>query len=136
MKQTTNYQLPQWEESDRIRMEDFNGAMEKLDAALGEQQQVLANLGNCSVMYGRYYGSGGYGSDRPNKLSFNRQPIAVLLDFPYILVQGKTTTSADNSGGITVTWSENTVSWWSGANARDQCNAVGYHYYVAFLKND
>ena len=33
MKYTTNYHLPQWVESDRILMEDFNQAMETLDAA-------------------------------------------------------------------------------------------------------
>ena len=34
MKQTSNYQLNQWELTDRIRMEDFNGDNEKVDAAL------------------------------------------------------------------------------------------------------
>lgn len=34
MLQTTNYQLNQWEKSDRILMEDFNRDNEKLDSAL------------------------------------------------------------------------------------------------------
>lgn len=34
MTQTTNYQLPKWEKSDRIRMADFNADNAKIDAAL------------------------------------------------------------------------------------------------------
>ena len=33
---TENYQLPQWVESDRVLMDDFNDAMDKTDAALLE----------------------------------------------------------------------------------------------------
>ena len=39
MKQTENYGLNQWELTDRIQMEDFNGDNEKIDAAL----KTLAN---------------------------------------------------------------------------------------------
>lgn len=42
MKQTENYQLNQWELTDRIRMEDFNGDNSKLDAALNSQAEALA----------------------------------------------------------------------------------------------
>ena len=42
MKQTENYQLNQWELTDRIRMEDFNGDNEKIDAALNSQAEALA----------------------------------------------------------------------------------------------
>lgn len=34
MNYTTNYHLPQWVESDRILMEDFNDAMEAIDEGL------------------------------------------------------------------------------------------------------
>ena len=36
MNYTTNYHLPQWVESDRIMMEDFNEAMEAIDTGLGK----------------------------------------------------------------------------------------------------
>ena len=39
MNKTSNYQLNQWELTDRIRMEDFNGDNAKIDAAL----KTLAN---------------------------------------------------------------------------------------------
>ena len=35
MNHTSNYQLPQWEEHDRILRTDFNGMTETIDAALG-----------------------------------------------------------------------------------------------------
>ena len=34
MNHTSNYQLPQWEESDRILRTDFNGAMNKIEEGL------------------------------------------------------------------------------------------------------
>ncbi len=34
MHYTTNYKLPQWVETDRIMMEDFNDAMEKIEEGL------------------------------------------------------------------------------------------------------
>lgn len=34
MNYTENYQLPQWEETDRVLMEDFNDAMAKVDAGM------------------------------------------------------------------------------------------------------
>ena len=41
MKQTSNYQLNQWEKTDRILMEDFNGDNAKVDAALKGQAEAL-----------------------------------------------------------------------------------------------
>lgn len=45
MKQTTNYKLSQWEKSDRIQMEDFNGDNAKLEAALKAQADALTAHG-------------------------------------------------------------------------------------------
>ena len=36
MKQTSNYQLNQWDPEDRILREDFNADNSKIDAALAE----------------------------------------------------------------------------------------------------
>lgn len=45
MKQTSNYQLNQWEMTDRIQMEDFNRDNEKVDAALAATAQQAALAG-------------------------------------------------------------------------------------------
>lgn len=42
MNQTENYGMNQWELTDRIRMEDFNGDNAKIDAALKSQAEALA----------------------------------------------------------------------------------------------
>lgn len=44
MRQTSHYQLNQWEKDDRIQMEDFNRDNEKIDAALGSLDGRLAVL--------------------------------------------------------------------------------------------
>lgn len=44
MNQTTNYQLSQWEASDRILMNDFNDDNAKIDAALKTQADAIATL--------------------------------------------------------------------------------------------
>ena len=42
MEKTTNYQLPKWEKSDFIKMDDFNDMTQKLDAALKTQSDTIA----------------------------------------------------------------------------------------------
>ena len=42
MEKTTNYQLPKWEKSDFIKMDDFNDAFGKLDAALKANADAAA----------------------------------------------------------------------------------------------
>lgn len=100
MNYTANYKLPQWVESDRILMTDFNDAMEKLDAGLhskassetvsalaedvSEQLTSLATgLGskgkNCRIAWGSYTGTGTVGSSGPNRLTFPFQPKLVWV---------------------------------------------------------
>ena len=50
MNKTSNYQLNQWELTDRIRMEDFNGDNAKIDAALaGLAGQVASKASSSTV---------------------------------------------------------------------------------------
>ena len=42
MNYTNNYHLPQWVETDRILMEDFNDAMAGIEAGLGSNAQAAA----------------------------------------------------------------------------------------------
>lgn len=43
MNYTTNYHLPQWAETDRIMMEDFNDAMETIDQGLAALPYVMGS---------------------------------------------------------------------------------------------
>ena len=53
MNYTENYQLNQWEQSDRILMEDFNSDNQKIEAALEELETTKTRL-----VYGTYTGDG------------------------------------------------------------------------------
>ena len=100
MTKTTNYQLNQWEKSDRILMDDFNDMTATLDAALkanadaaqalqsgkADAQTVSAlakNLGtaghNCRVAFGSYVGDGNVGQAAPTTLASPFYPVLVLM---------------------------------------------------------
>ena len=75
MNKTENYQLNQWEKTDRIMMEDFNGDNAKIDAALKALSDTLA--------------------DKPG-----RTEMADAL--PWVKIGEVTTTEASASAGISI----------------------------------
>ena len=86
MKQTSHYQLNQYEAPDRIQHGDFNSDNAKIDAALkanadaitaesSERQAAIAARGNCEVVCGAYTGDGA-GS---KTLTFSGKPVFVLV---------------------------------------------------------
>lgn len=107
MNHTQNYQLSQWEMSDRIRMEDFNADNAKLDAALKAHEDAIAarattaalsaetaartsavnalnaavaKLGNCQLYCGTYTGTGkGTSMSDPRTYTFPHPPRMVVL---------------------------------------------------------
>ena len=61
MNYTTNYHLPQWVESDRILMEDFNEAMSDIDGGITAAQAAADSAysaANKPYVIGRYTGNG------------------------------------------------------------------------------
>ena len=54
MNYTTNYRLPQWAETDRIQMEDFNQAMADIDQGLSDAYRPS----NLPYFIGSYTGNG------------------------------------------------------------------------------
>ena len=86
MNKTANFQLTQWEKTDRIMMEDFNRDNAAIDAALKSNadkaaalQTALAGAGNCSIETQSYTGNGKYGQNNPNSITFSKKPKAVLI---------------------------------------------------------
>ena len=100
MKKTDNYSLPQWEKQDFIKMEDFNDAFGKTDAALKANADTAGgkadgaatsaaltnlakNLGaaghNARIAWGSYTGTGTTGAANPNTLQFDFYPVLVLI---------------------------------------------------------
>ena len=50
MEHTSNYQLPQWAESDRIMMQDFNDMAQKIDQGLHAHSGALAQKAEQSAL--------------------------------------------------------------------------------------
>lgn len=110
-------------------------------------------VGAPKIVVGSYVGTGTYGSDNPNSLAFDSNPLLVVIftDVPTIFVRGMedaaTQTSPGNGGYAAITWDEKTVSWyaksgyWSGTSSSDsaspsaskQLNTADYVYHYAAL---
>ena len=157
MTKTTNYQLNQWEKTDRVMMDDFNADNTKIDTALkanadtaAAASAAVARCGNGQIVYGTYTGSGTYGSANPVTLNFDHKPI-------FALVQDNAYSNDDNdhklrmmrgiTGAVimdgnytwknTVSWGDTWVRWYSPHGADTQFNTSGSEYhYMALLAAD
>ena len=152
MNKTANFQLTQWEKTDRIMMEDFNRDNAAIDTALkgnadgvAALQTALASCGNCKIVYGTYTGNGKSGSANPNKLTFSGKPVLVIVqaqsnttdfDFHLRLVRGCGWAVGDRgnySYTNSVAWGENYVSWYND-KAETQFNLQNSVYsYIALI---
>ncbi len=152
MNYTTNYRLPQWVETDRILMDDFNDSYAKLDAALdglrgdvdandAAQTAALAAKGNCQIAYQTYVGTGTYGQSGANQLTFAAPPLVLLVssgdnDFRAMMaVRGApaANTSINANNNVTLVWSGNTVQWHHYGDPWSQMNSLNKTYYAAAL---
>ena len=131
MKKTTNYQLNQWEKSDRILMDDFNSDNAKLEAALSNR--------NCQFYTTTYVGQG---SGITQTLTFPHKPMAVFImgnrrdinsyiflasirNAPYLQGDGRSAIAE---------WGERTFSWSPcSAGASFSGNLKGIDYNVLAL---
>ena len=128
MNKTANFQLTQWEKTDRIMMEDFNRDNAAIDTALkgsadkaAALQTALASCGNCKIVYGTYTGTGKYGRENPNKLAMRGWYTAY-------------TGSADSSTVCHLTWGEHSLSWYNSQSSSDQFNTSDSVYpYIALF---
>lgn len=152
--QTANYQLSQWESTDRILMDDFNSDNSKIDAQMKANTDAIAEIqkayGNCKVSVGTYVGSGTYGSSNQNKLTFSGKPMLVVIrektrsisnnsDYTLILLREALWALGAEENYYyeqTVTWGDNYVSWYSGQAATGQFNTSSKIFcYAALLES-
>ena len=157
--QTPNYGLSQWKRTDQVRMEDFNADNAKIDAAIqavdrrvegkadvsavdrlnqtvSQQVGALAGKGNCQISTISYVGNGRFGQNAPCSLSFPKLPKLVLVfaSNGYPLFQMPPSTSAAVDGrGVTVSWGERSVSWYSTTSEGIQLNISGITYHGLVL---
>ena len=152
MNKTANFQLTQWEKTDRIMMEAFNRDNAAIDTALkgnadkaAALQTALASCGNCKIVYGTYTGNGKSGSANPNKLTFDGKPVLVIVqaqsnttnyDFHLRMIRGCNWAVGDRgnySYTNSVAWGENFVSW-TNDDAETQFNLQNSVYsYIALI---
>ena len=91
------------------------------------------------VVTGSYVGTGTYGQDNPNALTFDFTPKYVVISnnsLPAFTTSGMIYNKpnvSNNLGNvnshINVSWNENNVSWYSPTNAGNQLNESGVAYY-------
>ena len=146
MTYTTNYQLPQWVKSDRIMMDDFNDANQKLDTALknladqdGVLETALAAKGNCRIELKTYTGTGSSGSASPTRVTFSAVPTAyVIFGYRGIAVGrggastasvGATSGTGSSVSSLACTWSGSRLSFYAN-NAYFQLNMENQTYCV------
>ena len=136
MNYTQHYQLPTWDEDDRILRTDFNDMTDKLDTALAAHDGKLDWLGNCRVETGSYVGTGECGEEHPNTLTLQGEPLVVLVyggGFPAILTPvGQSIHFRPSAADILpTTVAGHTISWYHGTNVSSQMNAAIPYYYLA-----
>ena len=87
----------------------------------------------CQIFVGRYTGTGTYGSGDPNEVTIPFKPQAVFVTSGSVgttIPMIRPCTSAKNSSAtLTVTWEDDSVSWYS-TSAVNQLNANGTTYDV------
>ena len=133
--ETQNFHLNQWSLSDDVRMEDFNADNLKLETALSAA---------CRCVTGSYVGTGEYGAEHPNTLTFDFTPYLVILhNEPQSSVWGQiialrpsllipmlfSSSNAVKYGEVTASWNTTSLSWY-GNHEFQQMNESGvtYHY--------
>ena len=137
MEKTTNYQLPKWEKNDFIKMDDFNDAFGKLDAALKANADAAAGAASaervtaleqtvtksklCRIKYGSYTGNGKTGKANPNTLSCDFYPVLLIISTVdqysnitrAVAIRGiNIFTSGVSNRDDLITWNARGVSWY------------------------
>ena len=143
MNKTANFQLTQWEKTDRIMMEDFNRDNAAIDAALKSSadgvaalQTALASCGNCRITISSYKGTGTLGEAHPTSLTFAEPPLLVFILGPEsgFMARGRAMNAFQSSSNATptTTWSadQKTVSWYTPYDAKYQLNTKDAVYQV------
>lgn len=95
---------------------------------------VIPNFGNVARIQNlTYIGNGASGSGSPNRLHFQFKPLLVFIrqngsmQYEAILINGNTVANSDRStvtNGVTVTWGDQDVTWYSATSANVQLNAA------------
>lgn len=136
MTKTANYEFSKWEKHDRVLMDDFNGTLDDIDAALKETSDAIPK-----IVCGSYTGNGKYGAGNPNSLSFPFTPKLVLISSCQSLPNsrqnlvgwfyGYNSGACDNDSNartVKLSWTTGALQWYSTESAYDQLNQSNNTY--------
>ena len=149
---TEHYGLCQWEAADQVLREEFNEDNAKVDTALealddlvtqhGEQlsaqEAAIAKLGNCTIYYTTYTGTG---TTAP-KQTFPGKPLVVMAaraseGYSFIAWRGMQVVLPHHQQygtlNLPLTWGENSISWSHDSSAERALNQSGAKYQVIAL---
>ena len=141
---TTNYNLNQWEATDKVLRTDFNEDNAKIDAALKASADVAAAAaaaaalcGNCQIETQSYTGTGTHGAASPTRITFSKPPLLfIIVSNLYAVAFGSSFLNncvvayTNSIGNCTATWSGNTVALSSDSFANTQMNGENRIYQV------
>ena len=134
LKQTTNYQLNQWDPEDRILRTDFNSDNSKIDAALKDQLNLLAKT--CQPYIISYTGDG----NPTRTMEFPGKPlfvIAVGSSVIFTAIRGGekaySVFSGMAQGSYLTTWGERSFTWQIGTQLAYSANNTGAAYQMFAL---
>ena len=144
MNYTANYHLPQWVETDRILMEDFNDMASTLDAALktnadaaAASADAVSAKGNYQIHFSTYVGGG---TTSPKTMNFPAKPLLVMVANPdgfcFWACRGMTRVYPHHSSGTTrvqLTWGASSLTWNYDNYASSNMDEAGVTYQVAAL---
>ena len=144
MNYTANYHLPQWVETDRILMDDFNDMASAIDAALKTNADGLtandaqhSGFGNCQLYTASYVGTGIL---QPVTHTFPGKPMALFVadgSTGYGMIAWRGVTQSFSTGGFVdyqaITWGENTVTWYSDVSPSTGLNSSSTTYQILAL---
>lgn len=146
------YGIGAWIMTDRIRVsaDDLYGAVPISSGGTGASnvKGAMENLGAASISYGSYVGTGTWGTNNPNTLTFDFVPKIVFVCHASesyesaMFMQGASEARVTSASSIVnVTWNDKTVSWYRHYSddvstldySKYQLNANGATYYYVAL---
>ena len=134
--QTPNYQLSQWERSDKVQMEDFNADNAKIDAVLGTLAAQVSTKAEQSALQAEVNARAAAITSLSQSHTFPGKPLFVYIagttSHNIMAVQGQASTPNSNRT-VWFTWSGNSLTWYeafstAGMSPEYQCNAKGTTY--------
>ena len=137
MQKTTNYNLNQWEDGDRVTRADFNADNAAIDAALKAVSDAVAGKAWMETL--SYVGTGTYGPGNPTVFTFQSKPDVILIvgdqtvhigDYHLIFALVRDENQVAYMKRMQPGWNDTMMAMTSSTAAKNQANSEGVTYYV------